>query len=501
MYTGPVAGGSASPNKGAILISRRDFGRLTALGSTAALFSRPTFGQISSGSAGLSLGSTTLAQMPLDFTGLSYEIVQLYNPDFFSASNTKLVQDFKNLSPRGVLRLGGNLSDVSRWNGPAGDFSTPKQAAAIEKGQSFWEWKLTDETVRANRDGAITPLAIRKLRSFLDSTGWSLIYGLNFGSGTPERAADEAAAVSKEIGPRLLSLQIGNEVDFFGGNSLFREKPYGFAQYYPDFLRFADAIRQRVPDARISGPDTANNLSWVEQFALAQPAKPMNLKAPLLSSHYYAMGPASNPAMNAERLLQGNPRLLTQISAASQAIKDSGGIPFRMTEGNSCFGGGKPGVSDSFCSALWVADYMLQVASAGYAGVNLHGGGDGFYTPIESLVSTAPSIRPIYLGMQLAQKFAGLGFVSSVVSSSANLTAYSAKGPRLLRVALINKSDQRLTVLPGTGMPSSKPAQTYSLSAPLLASTTDSRFVAVPAAAGKEISLQPYSAKLLDWSI
>ena len=52
-------------------------------------------------------------------------------------------------------------------------------------------------------------------------------------------------------------------------------------------------------------------------------------------------------------------------------------LVYRMTEGNSCYRGGKPGVSNAFCSALWAADYLLKLASFGCAGVNLHGGGAG----------------------------------------------------------------------------------------------------------------------------
>ena len=40
---------------------------------------------------------------------------------------------------------------------------------------------------------AITPEAIDQLAGFLDAAGWSLIYGLNLGTGTPQRAAEEAA--------------------------------------------------------------------------------------------------------------------------------------------------------------------------------------------------------------------------------------------------------------------------------------------------------------------
>jgi hypothetical protein len=50
------------------------------------------------------------------------------------------------------------------------------------------------------------------------------------------------------------------------------------------------------------------------------------------------------------------------------------GARVRMTEGNTCYRGGKPGVSDAFAAALWAADYCLLLANNDYSGVNLHGG-------------------------------------------------------------------------------------------------------------------------------
>ena len=49
-------------------------------------------------------------------------------------------------------------------------------------------------------------------------------------------------------------------------------------------------------------------------------------------------------------------------------------VRVRMTEGNTCYRGGKPGVSDVFASALWSADYSLLLAGNNYSGINLHGG-------------------------------------------------------------------------------------------------------------------------------
>ena len=183
------------------------------------------------------MGEERLGLVPVDYTGLSYESAQLYNPAYFSSSNTSLLEAFRNLSSHGVLRLGGNLSDVTRWKGPNGDFSTPRQAVGIEYGKTYWEWRLTDPNVRANRDGAITPEAIRNLGRFLHATDWKLIYGLNFGCGSRERAADEAMCVTQEAGDRLMAFQVGNEVDFFGGRPLFRQKPYEFEQYIREHAR------------------------------------------------------------------------------------------------------------------------------------------------------------------------------------------------------------------------------------------------------------------------
>jgi hypothetical protein len=53
--------------------------------------------------------------MPADFVGLSYEVQQLADPTFFSPNNTGLIDEFKALAPRGVLRLGGNTSEFAYW--------------------------------------------------------------------------------------------------------------------------------------------------------------------------------------------------------------------------------------------------------------------------------------------------------------------------------------------------------------------------------------------------
>ena len=443
-------------------------------------------------SAELSLSGRKLASMPRDYTGISFEAPQLYNPAYYSPANTSLVEAYRKLSSHGVLRAGGHLSDVTRWKGPKGDFDSPRQRAGIEKGKTYWEWKLTDPSVQVNRDGAITPAAIRNLKGFLDASNWQLIYGLCFGSGSPERARDEAATVAKIMGNRLLCFQIGNEDDQFRGMPQFRTPAYDFDTYFKEYREFVEAVRSSVPEAKFGGPDIATNMDWLLRFA-----EQKNNEATFLSSHFYAMGPATDPRMDAAMLLGPNPRLEQQIEQVRKAMEVSG-LPYRMTEGNSCFGGGKPGVSDAFASALWGADYMLHCACAGYAAVNLHGGGDGYYTPIATGPNLSTELRPLYFGMQFANQLAGAELLESTLATSQNVTSYYAERGHEQLLALINKGAGSISIrMPE---PLARPAsEAQQLSAPSPASQTGVRFEAVPPAAKGHITVPAYTAVLLSW--
>jgi hypothetical protein len=464
-------------------LQRRTFlSTALAAASCAALGSR-------AGAKGLSLaiGSGVLATMPGDFTGLSYESPQLYNPDYFSPANTALVAAFKGLGRKGVLRLGGNLSDVTRWKSQAGDFTTPAENAILALGKDKWEWKLTDPKVAAAREGAITPLALARLGAFLDATGWDCIYGLNYGSGSPQRARDEAAHVAAALGQHLIAFQVGNEPDQFPRYKIYGDKAKDFDSFYADYPGFVAAVRQAVPRAPFAGPDTALRMDWVKDFA-----KREGKNAALLTSHIYHMGPARNPAMNAEVLLNRKSRLEEQIAQAREATALSG-VPFRLTEVNSCTGGGRVGVSDAFASALWGADMMLQTAAGGYAGVNLHGGGDGGYTPIAVGADGGVEKRPLYFGMQFAGYFAGAALLPCQAETDANVRAYAAKTANGRMLALINKGPEDVAI----AQQWLKPKKIVRLTAPSLDAKTGVTVKTYPAAKGLAATLPGYSASIL----
>ena len=398
------------------------------------------------------------ARIPANFIGLSYEIEQLSDPSFFSSANTGLIAQFRALSPNGVLRLGGNTSDVGWWKPSP---SSPKPPMNVRK--------VVGEP-SADLSYPIEPQAITNLRGFLDATGWTCIFGINLATNTPELAADEAAFAAKTLGAKLEYFQLGNEPDLFK-NHMRDPATWSADRYFDEWSAMAHAIRARVPSAKFGLPDTAGAPEWyakvVERLLAMPPHSAPTIAA--LSHHYYFGGPPANPEVNIQRLLQPNAhvdKLTRDIQTASAQIH----VPYRMTEGNTCYRGGKPGVSDVFAASLWAADYALKLASLGYAGINLHGGGGKqvanslggtlpgedlmpdrnaphprpFYTPIADINGKYVA-EPVYFGLLFAGHFAGATMMPLDFNpGSVNATAYAATlstGQQI--VAVINKDDAK----------------------------------------------------------
>jgi hypothetical protein len=73
-----------------------------------------------------------------------------------------------------------------------------------------------------------------------------------------------------------------------------------------------------------------------------------------------------------------------------------------MAESNSVFGGGQSGISDTLGPALSGVDVMFTSAEARWLGINFHGGGIDYYTPIAGQTSSgAFEPRPLYYAMLL----------------------------------------------------------------------------------------------------
>jgi hypothetical protein len=394
------------------------------------------------------------SRIPLTYSGLSFELAQLSEPEFFSAANTGLIAHCRTLSANGVLRLGGNSSEFCWFQA---DASTPEPKLHVPPGDLAANWM-------PHRLFRVTPQAIDNLADFLRAAGWRLIYGINFGNNTPERAAVEATYVASKLADRLEYFQIGNEPDLYRTASNGTRPPgWDFDDYVREWAGFARAIIARVPAARFAGPDVAGSSDWVTRFGEQMPALlPGKLIA--LTGHYYASGPPNDPRVTIEHLLRPNPKIVEDMKRI-EAVAQSRGLVYRMTEGNSCYRGGKPGMSNAFASALWAGDYMLELASLGCSGVNFHGGsgaflsaslGDhtpgmdvaktpqtmraGYYTPIRVEPGTPVKAMPIFYGIMIANQLAGGTLLDADLSASGvNATAYAARTAKTIKVAIFNK--------------------------------------------------------------
>jgi hypothetical protein len=370
--------------------------------------------------------SAQLAAIPQDFIGLSYESAQLANPAFFSAENIALIALFRELSDEGVLRLGGGTSEFTA-------FSTEEPPAAAP-----FDAVGPDTSKNVKSDAPITPKSLRNLRAFLEATNWRCLYGLNLGRGPVARAAEEASYAQNILGPRLIAFQLGNEPDAW--RNRYRPATWSYGDYWKEWSAAHAVIVARVRQAKFAGPDVSNKMAYVTGFV--EDVKRSAPDVVLLTSHYYAMGPAGAPGMTIDKLLSTDPKLERDLQIAMTAAR-SAGLPYRMSEGNSCWNGGQPGVSDTLASALWVADMMLDFASFGCAGVNLHGGGSGFYTPIAGGLATGFERRPEYFGMELIKHFAGATLTRSTLTcANHRVRAYAARKSGSELLLIINKSDQ-----------------------------------------------------------
>ena len=111
-----------------------------------------------------------LRRVASDFIGLGYEASSIAVPGLLSAENKNYVEIVRNLGPHGIIRVGGNTSDYSSFDPNGAPRSRPKGTV-------------------------INTANLRQLGTFLDATGWNLIWGLNLGRGSLKEAVDHSQAM------------------------------------------------------------------------------------------------------------------------------------------------------------------------------------------------------------------------------------------------------------------------------------------------------------------
>ena len=363
-------------------------------------------------------------RLPADFVGLSFEMRELGigNLDPAKGNTAALL---RTLGPSNLRIAGNTLDRDTLW--------VPEGRPAPDP---LPEW--VQDVVR--------PADLRRLDALLRATGWRTMVGVNVGRWDAALGADQAAAMTRILGRRLVAVECGNEPDQWAGKAL-RPAGYAYADYHADWLACADAVGHD----RIAGPDTAGTSSdWAASLARDE-----HDRMAMLTVHQYSSGPDATIA----KLL--SPQTVTgQLNAVAKnlAAANAAGLPMRVDEANSAYSGGVDGVSNTYAAALWGLDYSLQMAQAGLAGVNIHGGlgvcnepiWNGKwqrYTPIcaaDKADEAAQIYRamPIYYGLWMARQLGAGRFLPVTVTGTRNITAYAVRGDDgKLRLAIVQKDE------------------------------------------------------------
>lgn len=366
-------------------------------------------------------------RLPADFAGLSFEEREL-GTGGFTAGQGNLVALFRGLNHAGNVRIAGNTLDRDTLWVPAG--------------------KQPPSPLPPWVQDVVTPADIQRLDGFLRATDWRAEVGINVGHWDPALAADQARTMTATLGTRLQATECGNEPNGWVGKGL-RPPGFGYPLYKPDWEACAAAVGTR----RIAGPDTSSPTStaaWFDSFAHDEQAR-----LSMLTVHNYSV-----PATATIADLLSAHTDASQLAAVSSELTSAKAVnlPVRVDETNSAAGGGVRGVSDTYASALWVLNDVLEMAQAGFAGVNLHGGlgvcgaplYNGkfqLYTPICAANDADAAAKvyhamPEYYGLWLAGRLGPGRFLPVRLTTDRNVTAYATRGDDgRTRLIIIDKDD------------------------------------------------------------
>ncbi len=340
-----------------------------------------------------------------------------------------------------VLRIGGDSADRTLWDPIA--HRLPRWEFGVGPG-----W--LDDTARL--------LATEPLRLILD---------LNLVTASPLRAATFARAAQTRLAPGSVSaFEIGNEPDLYdrpywlgtitraGAGTTVLPTAISATSYLRAFDDYSRTLTRFTPGIPLLGPAVATPTRSLLWLALLAAHERSRLGA--LTAHSYPYSACvtrrSRAYPTVARLL--SPRASTASAAAvarAVMVAHRAGLPLRMTELNSVTCGGRPGVSNSFATALWAPDALFELMRAGVDAVDVHVRAD---TVNAAMIPVAAGVqaRPLLLGLILFTRTLAAGgkLLRGTVSGAgpAQLKAWAVRTPAGgRRVLLINKETRGRTVL------------------------------------------------------
>lgn len=401
--------------------------------ATISVKTEPLRAQIPKGFVGLSLevsplgeGFHAVPQGQLSASGTTYQ----YALGRADVPNKAYFQFMRNLGP-GVLRLGGGSQDNTCW----------------------------DPNTAPHPDWCAAPIKAGDLKLFslaAQASGWRLVLGLNLKQDSAAWALREITqGITRYIKHgQILGLEIGNEPELFSGGG-FRPNGFTVSDHARSFLSYAETFRNNpvAKQYQVVGP--AYCCAWrdprdLNMFIMSVSAK--NLA--LVTVHAYSASTAGERTVTIAQLLEPalmdrwNEQALGLVAAAHENA-----IPIALAESNSVDGGGMPGVSDAFASALWGLDWMFSAAYDGFSQINFHTSYKPGGSPYNPIVTVGWQDRlgkwryrntpqPLYYAMYMfARNATGEHFLPVSTETRANVRTYAVSSCAgcEVKVFIVNK--------------------------------------------------------------
>ena len=128
--------------------------------------------------------------------------------------------------------------------------------------------------------------------------------------------------------------------------------------------------------------------------------------------------------------------------------------------------------------------------------MNLHGGGNGFYTPIAGAPATEFTRRPEYFGIQFGQSLVGARFLGATLTGAGpQVTAYALEQAGRRRIVIINKKDDAAV---SVELPGRTGANALRLSGPSLASKEGTRLDELRMARSRVVTIPGHTAMMFE---
>jgi hypothetical protein len=325
------------------------------------------------------------------------------------------------------IRIGGNSTDDTLWD-PDG---RPPPPGVRQTFDATW---------------------LQRVAAFLKALDASPIVGVNLRVNDPSVAGQWGASARAAFGPATV-FEIGNEPNYYGTDRGIRGPGYSLDDYAAEYEAYARAIRAAAgADARLAGPGLLSS-GWMASLPSFLSRESGRLDT--VTYHQYPLSvcgkrPGDPDYPTIQELLSDTASHSIAAEAARFAEQaHQQGLAFRVDEMNSVVCFGADGVSNTFASALWLVDVLLEYLSLGVDGVNVQTVSHAYYTPLRPDAS-GWARNPEYDALQLvSEALAGRGRLLPTRVAGGAIKAWALLGPQgQVRVAVVDKQERaaRVTV-------------------------------------------------------